>query len=70
MAKRGYTHITVVLDKSGSMGSCKDDTIGGFNEFSKSQKDLDGNATLSMFQFNSQIDHTYDFEDLKEISDM
>lgn len=27
----GTTHIGVVLDKSGSMGAVRDETIGGFN---------------------------------------
>lgn len=32
------THITVILDRSGSMQSIKSDIIGGFNTFLKQQK--------------------------------
>jgi hypothetical protein len=29
--KQDHTHITVILGRSGSMESIRDDTIGGFN---------------------------------------
>lgn len=32
-AFEGNTHIAVVVDKSGSMGAVRDDTIGGFNTY-------------------------------------
>jgi hypothetical protein len=31
--KDDYTHITVILDRTGSMEAIRDDTIGGFNAF-------------------------------------
>jgi hypothetical protein len=37
--KKGYTHIEVVLDASGSMDLIKKDTIGGFNSFLEGQKE-------------------------------
>ena len=49
--KQGYTHIAVVLDSSGSMGSIIDDTIGGFNTFLDAQKNAEGEATLSLYEF-------------------
>lgn len=51
---RGYVHIAVVLDRSGSMESIRDDTVGGFNAFLKAQKELPGTATLTLVQFDSQ----------------
>jgi len=53
MAKEGYTHIAIVLDKSGSMSSSKAGTIEGFNGFLEAQKENDGIATLSLIQFGS-----------------
>jgi len=47
------TDISVLLDRSGSMQSIKADTIGGFNEFLKAQKELPGEATLTLVQFDS-----------------
>ena len=52
--KRDYTHITVILDRTGSMESIRDDTIGGFNTFLKQQKEESGTATLTLIQFDSQ----------------
>lgn len=46
--------ITVLLDRSGSMASIKDDTIGGFNTFLDEQKALPGEATISLVQFDTQ----------------
>lgn len=52
--KKDYTHITVILDRSGSMESIRDDTIGGFNAFLKKQNAEKGTATLTLVQFDSQ----------------
>jgi len=52
--KHDYTHITVILDRTGSMESIRDDTIGGFNTFLKKQKAEPGAATLTLVQFDTQ----------------
>ncbi len=52
--KENYTHITVILDRSGSMDSIRDDTIGGFNTFLAQQQAEPGTATLTLVQFDSQ----------------
>ncbi len=52
--KSDYTHINVILDRSGSMQSIKDDIIGGFNTFLDEQRNQPGTATLSLVQFDSQ----------------
>lgn len=49
-----YTHIAVILDRTGSMESIRDDTIGGFNTFLNQQKAEPGLATLTLVQFDSQ----------------
>uniref|UniRef100_A4SCD7 VWA domain-containing protein n=1 Tax=Chlorobium phaeovibrioides (strain DSM 265 / 1930) TaxID=290318 RepID=A4SCD7_CHLPM len=51
--KKGYTHITVILDRSGSMASIRDDTIGGVNAFLEKQREAPGEATLTLVQFDS-----------------
>lgn len=51
---RDYTHITVILDRTGSMESIRDDTIGGFNSFLDEQKQAGGKATLTLVQFDTQ----------------
>lgn len=52
--KQGYTHITMILDRSGSMEEIRDDTIGGLNAFIEGQKAVPGEATLTLVQFDSK----------------
>lgn len=54
--RENYTHITFVLDRSGSMESCKTDTIGGTNRFLADQKKVPGDCSLLLVKF----DHAYD----------
>lgn len=51
--KKGYSHVTFLLDNSGSMEVIKESTIGGFNEFLKSQKLVPGKLTFSLFKFTN-----------------
>jgi hypothetical protein len=52
--KKEHTHISVILDRTGSMNEIRDDTIGGFNAFLGEQKKQKGKATLTLVQFDSQ----------------
>ena len=67
-----FTHITMILDRSGSMASIRDDTIGGFNTFLKSQQEAPGKATLTLIQFDTrdpyEIIHL--FRPLKQIPEL
>lgn len=49
------THITFVLDSSGSMSAIREDTIGGFNTFLEEQQAEDGSATVSLVDFNTTV---------------
>lgn len=53
--KANYTHIVLVLDKSGSMASVRKDTVGSVSNFIKDQKDVPGEATFQMVQFDSTV---------------
>lgn len=53
------TQIIFVLDSSGSMDSIKDDTIGGFNAFLEDQRDEDGTATVSLYEFNTNVERVF-----------
>lgn len=54
--KDNYTHITFVLDKSGSMDTLQNDTIGGFNRFVEDQKKVAGEATMTLVLFDTVYD--------------
>ncbi len=47
-------HVTVLLDRSGSMGPIADDTIGGFNTFLADQRKLAGEARITLVQFDGR----------------
>ena len=61
-----YTHIHVLLDRTGSMHSIEKDTIDGFNTFLNEQRGLPGRATISLVQFDSEdpYEEIYSFEDI------
>lgn len=73
MAKPKAVDITVILDRSGSMESVRDDTIGGFNAFLAQQKELPGECSLTMYQFESgyyntpMIDMVIDHKPIAEV---
>jgi hypothetical protein len=67
--KTGYTHITIILDRTGSMSPIRDDTIGGFNTFLREQKAQAGEATLTLVQFDSQDPYEV-LQDFRPIADV
>ncbi len=64
------TDITVVLDRSGSMASVRDDTIGGFNSFLEEQKAVPGSACVSLVQFDDQYEVVYECRDVQDAPDL
>ena len=66
MTKFNFTSINVLLDRSGSMSSILDDTIGGFNQFLSDQKALEGEAVLSLIQFDHEYEVIHNVVSLKE----
>lgn len=65
-----YTHVTVVLDSSGSMSDRKDETVQAYNELLNSQRDVPGKMTYSLYLFNSNIYHMRHFVDLNSIDNL
>lgn len=56
---KNKTDITIILDRSGSMESVKTDTIGGFNSFLTEQQKVEGEASISLVQFDDQYEVVY-----------
>jgi hypothetical protein len=65
--KANYTHVSMLLDGSGSMDRIKSDIIGGFNSFVEQQKAVPGEMTLSLAQFNVEYKIIYDFVSIKDV---
>jgi Mg-chelatase subunit ChlD len=53
------TQITFVLDSSGSMSKIRDDTVGGFNMFLQEQREEEGTATVTLYDFNTTVECRY-----------
>ena len=70
MTESGYTHISMVLDRSGSMSSIINDTIGGFNTFLGEQKKQEGKCTLSLMQFDDKHEQLETFKDIQEVKEL
>ncbi len=67
------SHIIFVLDESSSMSSCWDQTISGYNEYLKAQKEdaeKTGIKTLvSLYKFNGyNVDCIFDRQDVAEVT--
>jgi uncharacterized protein YegL len=53
--KDNLSELVVVIDKSGSMEPVTNDTIGGFNTFLKAQQDAEGDAEITVVQFDTNL---------------
>ncbi len=54
------SRIAVVLDRSGSMESMREATVAGFNSFLRGQRDVTGDCTLKLVQFDDQYEVVFD----------
>lgn len=63
--KSGYTHVAVLIDRSGSMRSIRNDVIGGFNTLLDDQKKVEGTLTVSTVQF----DHSFEGMQYESLND-
>lgn len=54
--KKDLTDITLVLDRSGSMASVQDDTVGGLRSFVEQQAKEDGEAKFTLVQFDTKYE--------------
>jgi hypothetical protein len=64
------TDIIVVLDRSGSMDSIGQSTVDGFNSFIKEQRAAEGEANLTLVQFDNQYQVDYSNLDIKHVKDL
>lgn len=67
MTDKNLTEVITIIDRSGSMGSVRDETISGFNVFLKEQQELPGRALLTMVQFDDQYELVHNAVDIKEV---
>ena len=68
MPKQGHTDIICILDRSGSMGSIKNDAIGGFNTFIEAQRKVPGTATVTLVLFDNEYLVPYSNVDIRQVN--
>lgn len=66
--RKDYTHISFVLDRSGSMEAQTIATIDAVNEFVNGQKLVPGNATYTLVLFDDYYEILHDFVNLKDVA--
>lgn len=69
MPKENYTHIVCVIDRSGSMGSIREDAQGGFNAFVDEQKKVPGDATITLVQFDTEYETVWENQQLQDVGE-
>lgn len=64
---KNLTDITVVLDRSGSMSSCKDEAENGLNHFIREQQKLPGYAYFTLVKFDTDYEIVYKGVNIQEV---
>jgi hypothetical protein len=64
------TEIVVVLDRSGSMASILESTIQGFNTFLNEQKNAEGEAYMTLVQFDDRYEIDYKSKPIAEVEEL
>ena len=67
MTNPNYTHIAVLLDRSGSMQTIKSDTEGGFDAFIDEQRKNPGRCDVTLAQFDTEYEEVYVAEPLASV---
>ena len=67
--KQNYTHLSIVMDRSGSMSGIAKDMEGGIKSFIENQKKVEGEATITLAKFDDQYDVVYDFTPISQVND-
>lgn len=66
MTDSDYRHLILVVDRSGSMQSCREATQEGINSFFATQAGEPGRATASLFEFDTEHDTVFEHVPLAE----
>jgi hypothetical protein len=63
-----HSEIIILMDRTGSMWSIKEDMEGGFNVWIDEQKEVEGTASVTLLQFDSEgKDVVYSGLDLEDV---
>jgi len=68
--KENCAAIALIVDRSGSMGNVVDDTIGGVNSFINKQREEDGEAYVTLVQFDNEIETIHDYVNINDVPEL
>jgi uncharacterized protein YegL len=68
--RNDLTDISVVLDKSSSMFHLTQETIDGFNQFIEEQRKLEGDANLTLTQFDTNFNIVHNGVNIKDVPEL
>ena len=66
MTDKNYTHVVLVVDRSGSMETMKSDAQNSINNFMKEQSEGAGKITVTLYDFNNTSNKVFGPIDAKE----
>lgn len=64
-----YTHISIIIDRSGSMQNGWNDVVGGYESIIKKQKKQPGKCTLTVAAFDNDYELVEDFTDIQKVNE-
>lgn len=67
MTNANLTHLYFLLDRSGSMQSIRDDTVGGFDAFIAEQRGLPGECRVTLAQFDDRYEVVYSERPIRDV---
>lgn len=69
MTDPDHRHISIILDRSGSMERVKEDTEGGLRAFLREQHEVQARTTVSLYQFDDRYEVVYENKPLADVPD-
>lgn len=64
---QGLTLVVLVVDRSGSMASIREDMEGGINELLKAQREAPGRAVVSVYRFDNVVETVVEMKGIGEV---
>jgi uncharacterized protein YegL len=64
---KDYTHISMVIDRSGSMSSCWSDVVGGYKQLVEDNKGESGKCTFTVAAFDTEYELVEDFTGITNV---
>jgi Mg-chelatase subunit ChlD len=67
--KQGLVEIVLVVDRSGSMLVTRSDAEGGLRHFLERQKQVPGEARITLYRFNDVVERVFEAKSIGEVSE-